>query len=122
MKNFCFALIAAATVAGLADAGPFRRRATTVTCVGTNCPAPAQKTTTQVKGDTSTATNAALLIVQTGRFRHWGHPAGLYEGIGMAGTQQGAIQNCCFWGRRTPVDIGTAQMSNGMWVAVVRYR
>jgi hypothetical protein len=110
MLRFAFGLAACLGLVQSSDAGVFRKtRVVTAATVA-------------VKGDTSTAQNAALLIVQTGRFRHNGHPAGLFEGIGMGSTQQGAIQNCCFWGRRNAVDIGTAQMSNGTWIAVVRYR
>ena len=114
LKRFAFAMLGLGVLAMTADAGPFRRKATVVTGVA----APAAKP----NASTTNAQGAALLIVQTGRFRHNGHPFGLFEGIGMASTPQGAIQNCCFWGKRNAIDIGTAQMSNGMWVAVVRYR
>ena len=114
MLRFAFGLAACLGLVQSSDAGVFRK--TRVVASVPAAPAVA------VKGNTSTAQNAALLIVQTGRFRHNGHPAGLFEGIGMGLTQQGAIQNCCFWGRRNAVDIGTAQMSNGTWIAVVRYR
>jgi hypothetical protein len=108
LKRFAFAMLGLGVLAMTADAGPFRRKTAVVSGV-----APASTTNAQ---------GAALLIVQTGRFRHNGHPFGLFEGIGMASTQQSAIQNCCYWGKRTPVDIGTARMHSGMWVAVVRYR
>ena len=111
MFRFALGLAACLGLVQSSDAGVFRK-----TRVVVAAPVVA------VKGDTSTAQNAALLIVGTGRFRHHGHPAGLFEGIGMASTQQGAIQNCCFWGKRNAVDIGTAQMPNGTWVAVVRYK
>ena len=110
MKRFAFAMLGLGVLAMTADAGPFRRK-TVVAPVAV-----------KPNAGTTNAQGAALLIVQTGRFRHHGHPAGLFEGIGMGLTQQGAIQNCCFWGKRNAIDIGTAQMSNGMWVAVVRYR
>lgn len=111
MFRFALGLAACLGLVQSSDAGVFRK---------TRVVATAQ--TVAVKGDTSTAQNAALLIVETGRFRHHGHPAGLFEGIGMGSTQQGAIQNCCFWGKRNAVDIGTARLNNGMWIAVVRYR
>ena len=96
-----------------ADAGVFRKTRTVVTTTQT----------TQVKGDTSSAASVVNLIVTTGRFRHWGNPNGGYEGIGMSShSPQAAIQNCCFWGKRTPVDIATGRLNNGMYVAVVRYR
>lgn len=116
--RYALGLAALAGMVCSADAGVFRRSRVQV-CTTGQCQT---QTVQSAKGDTSTAQGAALLIVQTGRFRHWGHPAGLYEGIGMASTPQGAIQSCCFWGRRTPVDIATARLNNGMYVAVVRYR
>ncbi len=118
MKRFAFAMLGLGVLAMTADAGPFRRKTVVVSGVVGTSPTPA----TKPSASTTNAQGAALLIVQTGRFRHNGHPFGLFEGIGMASTQQGAIQNCCFWGKRNAIDIGTAQMSNGMWVAVVRYR
>ena len=114
MFRFALGLAACLGLVQSSDAGVFRK--TRVVASVPAAPAVA------VKGNTATAQNAALLIVETGRFRHHGHPAGLFEGIGMASTQQGAIQNCCFWGKRNAVDIGTARLNNGMWIAVVRYR
>ena len=114
MFRFALGLAACLGLVQSSDAGVFRK--TRVVAAAPVAPAVA------VKGNTATAQNAALLIVETGRFRHHGHPAGLFEGIGMASTQQGAIQNCCFWGKRNAVDIGTARLNNGMWIAVVRYR
>lgn len=110
MKRFAFAMLGLGVLAMTADAGPFRRKTVV------------EPVAVKPNASTTNAQGAALLIVQTGRFRHNGHPFGLFEGIGMASTQQGAIQNCCFWGKRNAIDIGTAKMSNGMWVAVVRYR
>jgi hypothetical protein len=117
LKRFAFAMLGLGVLAMTADAGPFRRKTAVVSGV-----APVAPVVAKPNASTTNAQGAALLIVQTGRFRHNGHPFGLFEGIGMASTQQGAIQNCCFWGKRNAIDIGTAQMSNGMWVAVVRYR
>ena len=114
MFRFALGLAACLGLVQSSDAGVFRK--TRVVASVPAAPAVA------VKGNTATAQNAALLIVETGRFRHHGHPAGLFEGIGMASTQQGAIQNCCYWGKRNAVDIGTARLNNGMWIAVVRYR
>lgn len=121
LKNFHFALVAAAVLAGVTHAGPFRRKASTVACVNGVCPQGAVEAK-PAAGNTSTAQSTAILIVQTGRFRHWGNPMGGFEGIGMGATAQQAIQNCCYWGKRQAIDIGTAQMRSGQWVAVVRYR
>lgn len=117
MLRYSMVLAIAATLAGISDAGPFRRSRVTVATL------PAKSATTQVKGDTSSASSVALLIVETNRFRHWGntscHP---FEGIGLGATARQAIENCCYWGKRQAIDIGTAQMRNGQFVAVVRYR
>jgi hypothetical protein len=73
-----------------------------------------------VAGDTSSAMGVALLIVNTGRFRHFGGYNG-YEGIGMGLTQEAAESNCCYRNRFAPRDRAFARMSNGMWVCVCRY-
>jgi hypothetical protein len=50
-------------------------------------------------------------------------PQGLAEGIGCSSeSPEDAVQRCCYWGERTPVEIGTAWCpSKRQWVAVVRY-
>ena len=117
MQKFVFSLLALALIAGFSEAGIFRnRRATTVAVVSTK---PAQ-TQPAAKGDTSTASGVAALIVSTGRFRHFGGYNG-YEGIGMGGTPAAAEANCCYRNRMAPRDRAFAQMSNGMWVCVCRY-
>ena len=116
LKKFAFALCAVAAIAGYSQAGIFRKRVTTVTAVQ------AKPAAAQVKGDTSTAQGVALLIVQTGRFRHFGGNPFAAEGIGMGSTPQAALQNCCFYGRRHIADVGYAQMPSGQWIAVARYR
>lgn len=115
MKKFIFALCAVAAIASYSQAGIFRKRATTVTAVQVK-----QQPATAVKGDTSTAQGVALLIVQTGRFRHFGGYNG-YEGIGMGSTQSQAESNCCYRNRFAPRERAFAQMPNGMWVCVCRY-
>lgn len=114
MKKFAFALCAVAAIAGYSQAGIFRKRVTTVTAVQ------AKPAAAQVKGDTSTAQGVALLIVQTGRFRHFGGYNG-FEGIGMGATAAAAEANCCYRNRFTPRERAFAQMPNGMWVCVCRY-
>jgi hypothetical protein len=110
-----FALtIAAAT---LANAGPFHRRGSVAVCT---TGASQQTATAKPAGDTSSAAGVALLIVQTGRFRHFGGYNG-YEGIGMGATQAQAEANCCFRNRLLPRERGFAQMASGLWVCVCRY-
>lgn len=50
--------------------------------------------------------------------------AGRYEGIGMSSSSpEAAIRACCYWGRRTAVDIGVAYSAHRRaWVAVVGYQ
>jgi len=50
-----------------------------------------------------------------------GFGAGHAEGVGWGSTREAAIRNCCYWGQRTPIDIGAA--TNGSrWFACVIYR
>ena len=113
MKKF-LTIAAAFAVAAQADAGVFHRKAT---CTVATCqPQAAAKPA----GDTSSAAGVALLIVQSGRFRHFGGYNG-YEGIGMGATQAQAEANCCYRSRLIPRERGFAQQANGLWVCVCRY-
>jgi hypothetical protein len=109
-------------LAAQADAGVFRRTKATAVCTTASC----QTQQTQkapaapAAGNTSTARGVALLIVQTGRFRHFGGYGG-YEGIGMGATPAQAEANCCFRSRMIPRERGFAQLANGMWVCCCRY-
>ena len=113
MKKF-LTLAAAFAVAAQADAGVFHRKAN---CTVATCQPQA---TAKAAGDTSTAQGVAVLIVTSGRFRHFGGYNG-YEGIGMGATQAQAEANCCYRGRLLPRERGFAQMANGLWVCVCRY-
>ncbi len=118
MKKF-LTLAAVFAVAAQADAGVFRRT-TAVTCTTASCQPQVTKPAAKATGDTSSAAGVALLIVQSGRFRHFGGYNG-YEGIGMGATQAQAEANCCYRGRLLPRERGFAQMANGLWVCVCRY-
>jgi len=74
----------------------------------------------QVDGELASAQGVADRIARTGIFRHWGGNPG-YEGIGMGVTPEAARRSCCYANRFAPVDIGYAQMANGMWVCCQRY-
>lgn len=50
-----------------------------------------------------------------------GFGGGSFEGVGFGSTREQAITVSCFWGQRTPIEIGAAQGSNG-WYACVFYR
>ncbi len=64
----------------------------------------------------------ACELARTGTLRHLGHNRNAYEGIGTGPTRESAIRRCCYWGSRTPIEIGVAQGRFGRWYAVVRYR
>ena len=64
----------------------------------------------------------ACELARTGTLRHLGHNRNAYEGIGTGSTRESAIRRCCYWGSRTPIEIGVAQGRFGRWYAVVRYR
>jgi len=55
--------------------------------------------------------------------KHWGggFGRGRSEGVGVSNTRERAIHNCCYWGCRTPIDIGAAK-NGGRWYACVIYR
>jgi len=55
------------------------------------------------------------------RMGHMGNPTGGWEGVGVGGSPQQAISNCCYYGRRPLRDSGVAQGANGLWYACCRY-
>ena len=57
----------------------------------------------------TTAQDDAEEMARTGRFRHRGCHGNRAEGIGFGSTPDQAKRACCFWGKRTPVEIGIAQ-------------
>lgn len=104
--GFCLAL----ALTNLAEARP--RRSPSRTYSYTNS-APSNV-------DTSSAQGVAEAQAQCGQCRHFGGNSG-YEGVGFssAGPEE-AKRNCCFWGSRTPREIGVARGPRG-WFACVRY-
>ena len=50
-----------------------------------------------------------------------GFGGGSYEGNGYGFTPEHAIQNACFWGQRTPLEIGVARGYNGGYYATIFY-
>lgn len=125
MKHFVLAgAVALGLVAGHANAGWFRRGQAVAVCQGNSCPQQVQvtqKTVTTITTSTLSAQSAAVIIAREGRLRHLGGHSG-YEGIGFSTVSpDAAVANCCYWGRRQPVEIATARGANG-WFAVVRYR
>ncbi len=45
------------------------------------------------------------------------------EGVGWSSSSpQRAIEQCCYWGQRTPTQIGVSRGADGVWYACVLYR
>lgn len=69
----------------------------------------------------STAQGVAQIQANRSSMGHCGGNTG-YEGVGFSSrSADEAIRNCCYWGKKTPIDIGVARGRNG-WYACVRYR
>ncbi len=115
-----FAVLALALVAGNSFAGPFglfRRGGTTTTTTNNGV----SQQVSYNRPFLGTAQGAANYMASILRMGHHGNPTGGYEGVGMGGSPQAAIQNCCFYGKRPLRDSGVAQGANGMWYACCRY-
>lgn len=70
------------------------------------------------------AQQKAQIQAQAGRCFHPGGSlgGGTHEGCGFSSVSaDDAIRHCCYWGQRTPIDIGVARGPNG-WYATVLYR
>ena len=114
LPRLLLALVVAASLCTTAEAGPFRRRSSSpATCTGPNCSGGA------AAGDTSTAQGVAEIQARTGRMAHHGGNSS-YEGVGMGGSPEAALANCCNNGRAV-VDQGTARGADGRWYACRRY-
>ena len=69
----------------------------------------------------STAQGVANIQASRGSMGHVGGNKG-YEGVGFSSrSADDAIRNCCYWGQKTPIEIGVSRGRNG-WYACVRYR
>jgi hypothetical protein len=67
------------------------------------------------------AQDSADIQARRGRVGHMGGSYS-YEGVGFSTVSaQAAIRNCCYYGKRTPIEIAVSRGSNG-WYACVRYR
>jgi hypothetical protein len=74
------------------------------------------------RGSVVSAQDHAVVIARRGSLVH--SSCGQYEGIGFSAVSaEHAKRSCCFYGKRTPVDIGVAwsPLRRG-WFAVIRYR
>jgi len=85
---------------------------------------PAQAETVVVRGRSTvimgSAQDAAVVLARRGALVHTG--CSQVEGIGFSTvSEQKAISNSCYWGKRKAIDIGVARGARG-WYAVVRYQ
>jgi hypothetical protein len=84
--------------------------------------ASADTTVVARRGSVVSAQDHAVVIARRGSLVH--STCGQYEGIGFSTVSaEQAKRSCCFYGKRTPVDIGVAwsPLRRG-WFAVIRYR
>ena len=120
MKKFAVAAVLALTMISSIQAGPFGliRRSGGGNYNNTQT---TQQTTYYDNGELYSAQGVANRMARLLRMAHLGNPTGGYEGVGMGGSAQAAIQNCCFYGKRPLRDSGVAQGANGIWYACCRY-
>lgn len=75
-------------------------------------------------GEVSLAQRHAEAQARTGVMHHSGQfaPGSSREGVGFSTVSpQHAVQSSCYWGRRTPTQIGVSRGAGG-WFATVQYR
>lgn len=109
-------------MAGRPLLGRFKSQASTSSQTVTSTATVSSVTTTAATSSSSTAQAKANRLASLGRLSHVGPLAGRYEGVGFSSrSREDAIRSCCYWGQRTPTDIGAARGPSG-WFAVVGYR
>lgn len=116
MNRMFFALALALGIASVCEAGPFGlfgRRTSNNNSSNSRGPVGSVFL--------GTAQAVANHMSRIGRIGHFGGNPYTYEGVGMGSTPYQAEMNCCYRKQKTPVDVGVAQGSNGMWFACCRY-
>lgn len=84
-------------------------------------PSPIPQVRSYQSGNT-TAQGVAEMMARSRSCQHFGNPAGGYEGVGMGGSPEAALGNCCYSrSNMRVVDQGVA-FGNGRWWACKRYR
>jgi hypothetical protein len=78
------------------------------------------KTYSYTNNSNSSAQGVAEIQASRCSMGHCGGNSG-YEGVGFSSSADAAVKNCCYWGQRTPIEIGVARGRNG-WYACVRYK
>jgi hypothetical protein len=121
MFNKILVVLAVLAISASAEAGPFGLVGRSKYSNNSNTTATTTYNRPVAQVFLGSAQGAANYLASLGRIGHYGNPTGGYEGVGMGGSPQAAIQNCCYYGRRPLRDSGVAQGSNGMWYACCRY-
>jgi hypothetical protein len=127
VKRLNWILLLTATAGSVAEARP-RRVNTVMTYSSPAVDQPLYTTPTMTATPVTTgsglAQQKAHTQAQAGRCFHPGGSfgGGTHEGCGFSSVSaDDAIRHCCYWGQRTPIDIGVARGANG-WYATVLYR
>lgn len=124
MLRFAIAAVAILSLATESFAGPFglfSRRSSNNYSNQTTTATNTGGTVYYDNGELYSCQGVANRMARMLRMAHLGNPTGGWEGVGMGGSPQAAISNCCYYGRRPLRDSGVAQGSNGMWYACCRY-
>ena len=103
------------------EAGNGVVQASSATPVAVTEAAPAKPaTTTPAPAAVGSAQWKAEQCARMGSVQHLGggFGGGSYEGCGFGATAQQAIQSACFWGQRTPIEIGVARGANGYYSTI----
>lgn len=114
--------------AGVVEAAPRRRNRTYNTPHANVAPTATTRTesymsfTPQSSAGTGSAQGVAEMMASRGVMQHFGGNPG-YEGVGMAGSPEQALNACCYSNSGMQVvDQGVACGRNGKWYACKRYR
>ena len=117
MIRMFFALALVVGFASISEAaGPFRifgRKTNTTSTSSNNRPI--------INAFLGSAQGVANHMASIGRIGHFGGNPHHYEGVGSGSSPRQAEMNCCYRQSKTPVDVGVARGSNGMWYACCRY-
>jgi hypothetical protein len=123
MKNLIVAVVVCALIGSEAMAGPFglvRRSGRNAQATTTGGQVYQQPRYPVANAFLGTAQGVANYLASLGRIGHFGGNPYSYEGVGMGGTPDQALRNCCNNGG-VVADYGVCQGANGMWYACKRY-
>ena len=116
--------VSTARTAGVSESSASSRsiEITRTECDGVTC----RQVTRSVTRSTAQTRAEKLAQLDPRSGLHPGHHAQLgpvsgYEGLGYGSSPDDATRRCCFWGQRSPREIGTAPGPSGGWYAVVLY-